>query len=103
MTTFPQAELVEAGGMIGPRIFTTAENIVATENAFNNVYGTADDAYQDAARRISWGAISLKEYLQPDRRRRQWVVEAGRRLGVMVTAAPVEVPALVQARYWLVA
>ncbi len=86
MNTFPQAELVEAGGMIGPRVFTTAENMVATETAFNNVYANAEDAYQDAARRVSWGAVALKEYLQPDRRRRQWVVEAGRRLGVMVTA-----------------
>jgi Tol biopolymer transport system component len=86
MNAFPQAELVEAGGMVGPRIFSTAENIVATESAMNNVYANAEEAYQDAARRVSWGAIALKEYLQPDRRRRQWVVEAGRRLGMMVTA-----------------
>ena len=59
---------------------------MANENAFNNVFANAEEAYQDAARRVSWGAIGLKEYLQPDRRRRQWVVEAGRRLGVMVTA-----------------
>jgi Tol biopolymer transport system component len=86
MSAFPQAELVEAGGMLGPRIFATAENIVASEHAFNNVFANAEEAYQEGARRVGWGAISLKEYLQPDRRRRQWVVEAGRRLGVMVTA-----------------
>ena len=86
MTVFPQAELVEAGGMIGPRIFTTAETFGSSETSFTNVFANAEDAYQDAARRVSWGAISLKEYLQPDRRRRQWVVEAGRRLGAMVTA-----------------
>jgi Tol biopolymer transport system component len=86
MNAFPQAELVEAGGMIGPRIFASAENFVATDNAYNNAPANAEDAYQDAARRVRWGAISIKQYLQPDRRRRQWVVEAARRLGVMVTA-----------------
>jgi len=86
MGAFPQAELVEAGGLIGPRIFTTAETMVAGEGPYNNAYANPEDAYRDAVRRVSWGAISLKEYLQPDRRRRQWVVEAGRRLGVMVTA-----------------
>ncbi|MEO8450677.1 MAG: amidohydrolase family protein [Gemmatimonadota bacterium] len=86
MNAFPQAELVEAGGRIGPRDFSTAENMVASENAFSNVFANAEEAYQDAARRESWGAVALKEYLQPDRRRRQWVVEAGRRLNMMVTA-----------------
>ena len=39
------------------------------------------------ARRKAWGAVSLKQYLQPTRYQRQWVAEAGRQLGLMVTAA----------------
>jgi len=86
IATFPQAELVEAGGEIGPRMFATAETFGSADNQGTNTFDNADGAYDEAVRRVNWGAVSLKEYLQPDRRRRQWVVEAGRRLGVMVTS-----------------
>jgi Tol biopolymer transport system component len=86
VASFPQAELVEAGGMIGPRIFSTAETFGSADNPMSNTFDNAEGAYEEAARRVGWGAVSLKEYLQPDRRRRQWVVEAGRRLNVMVTS-----------------
>ncbi len=86
LATFPQAELVEAGGVIGPRMFATAETMGSADGPGNNTFDNAEQAYEESARRVEWGAVSLKEYLQPDRRRRQWVVEAGRRLGVMVTS-----------------
>jgi Tol biopolymer transport system component len=86
LASFPAAELVEAGGSIGPRMFSTAETFGSADNPGTNTFDNAEGAYQEAARRVEWGAVSLKEYLQPDRRRRQWVVEAGRRLGVMVTS-----------------
>ena len=86
LASFPQAELVEAGGMIGPRMFSTAETFGSADNQGSNTFDNAEGAYEEAVRRVGWGAVSLKEYLQPDRRRRQWVVEAGRRLGVMVTS-----------------
>ena len=83
---FPQAELTEAGGMIGPRRLTTAEVMSADENAWNNPISSVDDAYREAMRRVGWGAITLKSYLQPDRRHMQWLLEGGRRAGVTVTA-----------------
>jgi hypothetical protein len=86
MASFPQAELVEAGGMIGPRMFSTAETFGSADNQGANTFDNAEGAYEEAVRRVGWGAVSLKEYLQPDRRRRQWVVEAGRRTGAMVTS-----------------
>lgn len=86
VATFPQAELVEVGGVIGPRMFATAEPFGSADNPANNTFDNADQAYDEAVRRADWGAVSLKEYLQPDRRRRQWVVEAGRKLGSMVTS-----------------
>ena len=86
MATFPTAELVETGGSIGPRMFATAETFGSADSPGSNTFDDAEGAYAEAVRRVEWGAVSLKEYLQPDRRRRQWVVEAGRRLNVMVTS-----------------
>ncbi len=86
LNVFPTAELIEAGGMIGPRVFTSAEFMLPREGAWTNVYATPADAFDDAARRVAWGAVGLKDYMQATRYQRQWVVEAGRRLGVMVTA-----------------
>jgi Tol biopolymer transport system component len=84
--TFASAELVEAGGMVGPRIFATGENITSGDNTGTNDITSLEVALAEAARRKSWGAISLKQYLQPRRTQRQWVAEAGRRLGLRVTA-----------------
>ncbi len=43
-------------------------------------------ALKEVARRQSWGALLLKQYLQPTRQARQWSVEAARRLGMRATA-----------------
>lgn len=83
---FTSAELVETGQMIGPRSFTTGENITKGDSPGTNDIVSLEAALQEAARRKDWGAVSLKEYLQPRRDQRQWVVEAGRRLGIRVTA-----------------
>jgi Tol biopolymer transport system component len=83
---FPTAELIEAGGMIGPRVFTTAEFMIPRETAWTNENNSAAAMFDDAKRRVQWGAMGLKDYMQGTRNQRQWVVEAGRQLGVMVTA-----------------
>ncbi len=84
--TFSSAEMVEAGRMIGPRIFATAENITDGNGLATNAITSLDAALREAERRKAWGAVTLKQYLQPTRNQRQWVVEAGRRLGMMVTS-----------------
>jgi hypothetical protein len=43
-------------------------------------------AREEVERLVSWGATSIKQYLQPRRAQRQWVVEAARRAGATVTA-----------------
>ena len=83
---FPSAELIETGQMVGPRVFSVAEAVTDGDGAGTNDVTTLDAALKEAARRKSWGAVSLKEYLQPTRQQRQWVVEAGRQLGIRVTA-----------------
>lgn len=84
--TFPSAELVEAGAMVGPRIFATAEAVTEGDGPGTNAITSPEVALREAARRKSWGTVSLKEYLQPTRQQRQYVVEAGRALGLNVTS-----------------
>jgi Tol biopolymer transport system component len=82
---FPIAELTEAGGMIGPRTFSTGDPIYNGDGARQNEltdYAAADHA---VARLASYGAITLKQYLQPRRDQRQWVVDVARKRGLIVT------------------
>jgi hypothetical protein len=43
-------------------------------------------AEQNIARLQSWGAVSIKQYLQPRRDQRQWISDVARKRGLMVTA-----------------
>src|SRR5262249_50753513 len=45
-----------------------------------------EDARHVVARYKNWGAIMLKQYLQPTRKRRQLLVQAAREAGVRITA-----------------
>lgn len=83
---FPQSELVEAGEVVGPRVFSTGDPLYAGDRSRHNAIKTIDDARREAKRLQSYGAVSLKQYLQPERRQRQWISEAARELGLMVTA-----------------
>src|SRR5262249_28118977 len=86
INSFPNAELIEAGGMIGPRVFTAAEFMIANETAWTNANATQAEMYDEAARRVAWGAMGLKDYMQAARAHRPWVVEAGLIIGVWVPA-----------------
>ncbi len=84
---FPTAELIEAGGMIGPRVFVLGrvhhsprERVDQRDTPRPMKPSTTPHAAWQ------WGAVGLKDYMQATRYQRQWVVEAGRRLGVMVTS-----------------
>jgi hypothetical protein len=83
---FPQSELVEAGEIVGPRVFSTGDPLYAGDRSRHNALKTLDDARREAKRLQSYGAVSLKQYQQPERRQRQWVSEAAREVGLMVTA-----------------
>lgn len=83
---FPTAELVEAGAMIGPRIFSTGTPIYFQESAQTNEITSYEVAERELKRRVSWGAVTAKQYLQPKRIQRQWIVEAARKLPLTVTA-----------------
>ena len=82
---FPIAELTEAGGMIGPRTFSTGDPIYRGDNARQNDLSSYEATEHEIDFLMSWGAISLKQYLQPRRDQRQWVVDVARKKGLIVT------------------
>lgn len=84
---FPLAEMIDAGVVTGPRTFSTAETIITPGYGFGDhlVLASLDDALYEVGRRADWGAISIKNFRQGRRQQNQWIVEAGRRLGITVT------------------
>ena len=77
---FPTAELIEAGRTIGPRTFSTGDPLPFPELASREVTG------EHVERLKSWGAVSLKQHSHPRRDRRQWIADAAREKGIMVTS-----------------
>jgi Tol biopolymer transport system component/imidazolonepropionase-like amidohydrolase len=83
---FASGQLVEAGLMVGPRIFTSGETLTNGDDITTRDVTSLDVALNEVGRRKSWGAPMLKQYLQPTRYQRQWVVEAARQLNIRTTA-----------------
>jgi Tol biopolymer transport system component len=84
---FPQAEMVEAGEIVGPRVFSTGDPLYAGDGPRQNELKTLERTRNEINRLKSYGAVSIKQYLQPERRQRQWISEIARQDGgVMVTA-----------------
>ena len=79
---FGTAEMVEAGELTGPRIYSTgtALNVRAAK------IESLEDARHIVRRYKEHGAIALKEYLQPRRVQRQWIMMAAAEEGLNVTA-----------------
>ncbi len=81
---FAESERVKSGTLLGPRIFSTGTILYGAEGNFKTVIDEAEDAIDAVHRTAAWGAFSVKSYNQPRREQRQMVIEAGRKLGVMV-------------------
>lgn len=82
---FPTAELIETGAEYGPRLFSTGDPLYRGSGARQNKLTSYQVAEQNVRRLASWGAITLKQYLQPRRDQRQWIVDVARKLGLNVT------------------
>jgi Tol biopolymer transport system component len=82
---FTIAELVEAGEMTGPRVFSTGPALRAVDGPREDRIDNFEDALRLTKRLASSGARSVKEYQQPRRDQRQMTVEAARQAGLMVT------------------
>ena len=81
---FRQKELVRAGEVIGPRIFSTGRILYGADGDFKAVVNSLEDARSHLRRMKAVGAISVKSYNQPRRDQRQQVLQAARELGMMV-------------------
>ncbi len=98
-TVFSNAELIRAGLALGPRLFSTGEPIgdwiagqnpdEATEPSLQSERSREIASYEETEHEVNrlaaWGAVSIKQYMNPRRDQRQWIVEAARKRGVMVT------------------
>jgi len=79
-----QSEMVKAGNMVGPRIFTTGTILYGAEGDFKAVINSYEDAKFAIERTKAYGAFSVKSYNQPRREQRQQVIKAARDLEIMV-------------------
>ncbi|MFY9609184.1 MAG: amidohydrolase family protein [Blastocatellia bacterium] len=83
-TVFAQSEMVKAGVMTGPRIFSTGFVLYGADNTEKAVINSYDDAKAHLERLKAAGAFSVKSYNQPRRNQRQQVIKAARELRMMV-------------------
>ena len=81
-TVFAQGELVSAGDLVGPRIYSTGTAITTEAGNISSL----EDAENLVKRYKAHGADSLKEYMQPRRVVRQWLAMAAAKEGVNITA-----------------
>jgi len=81
---FAQSEMVEAGLMTGPRIFSTGYILYGANLPGKAPIDSLDDARHHLRRMKSLGAFSVKSYMQPRRDQRQWVIQAAREEKMMV-------------------
>jgi len=87
LDVFAQGEMVEAGLMLGPRVYSSGDVLYGGVNApqFAEV-ATFDDAKRQVKRMKAYGARMIKVYQQPRRDVRIWFAEAAREAHMMLTA-----------------
>ena len=74
-------DMVEAGVILGPRIFSTGPGVFRSE-----IVESAEDAVDVLSRyRRYFGIHNIKQYLVGNRKRRQWVIQAANELGLLPT------------------
>ncbi|MBZ9728312.1 amidohydrolase family protein [Salegentibacter sp. JZCK2] len=81
---FSMAEMVKAGEMVGPRIYSTGIILYGAEGDFKAVINNLDDARSALRRTKAFGATSVKSYNQPRREQRQQIMQAAKELEMNV-------------------
>lgn len=89
---FSTGELIAAGEVHGPRTFSSGDPLYSGDRSRQNEITSLEVAQENVNRLASWGAVSVKQYMQPRRDQRQWISEAARQTGVMVTAEGSDLP-----------
>ncbi|RME98989.1 MAG: amidohydrolase, partial [Bacteroidetes bacterium] len=81
---FSHSEMIKAGTMVGPRLYSTGTILYGADGDFKAVINSLDDARSALRRTKAFGAFSVKSYNQPRREQRQMVMQAARELGILV-------------------
>lgn len=81
---FSQAEMVKAGRLVGPRVFSTGTILYGAEGDFKALVNSLEDARSHIRRMKAVGAVSVKSYNQPRRDQRQQILKAAREYEMMV-------------------
>lgn len=81
---FSHSEMIKAGNMVGPRLYSTGTILYGADGDFKAVINNLDDARSALRRTKAYGAFSVKSYNQPRREQRQQVLQAARELGILV-------------------
>jgi len=75
-TVFSQSEMIEAGVMVGPRIYSTGFILYGADTPDKAFVTSYADALSHVRRLKALGAFSVKSYMQPKREQRQWIIRA---------------------------
>ena len=81
---FSASEMIKAGDVLGPRLFSTGTILYGAEGGSKAITTSYADALGHLRRMKAVGAFSVKSYNQPRRDARQQIVEAARELEMMV-------------------
>ncbi|MGY3052476.1 imidazolonepropionase-like amidohydrolase/Tol biopolymer transport system component [Pedobacter sp. UYEF25] len=81
---FSQSEMLKAGRLLGPRVYSTGSILYGADGDFKVVINSLDDALANLRRLKAVGAFSVKSYNQPRRDQRQQILEAARQLKMEV-------------------
>ena len=79
--SFAYSELVETGASLGPRIYSTGRAMTTGNSKIESL----EDARAMVRHYKQLGTNVIKQYMQPHRRQRQWVIQAAREEGMNVT------------------
>lgn len=87
LDVFGQAEDIEAGLMVGPRVYSSGTILYGgQQSGFYAEVNSYDDAKRQVRRMQAYGARLIKVYQQPRRSQRMWLAEACRELHMLLTA-----------------
>jgi Tol biopolymer transport system component/imidazolonepropionase-like amidohydrolase len=81
---FSASELIKAGAITAPRLFSTGTILYGAEGGAKAITTSYEDALGHLRRMKAVGAFSVKSYNQPRRDARQQIVEAARELQMLV-------------------
>ena len=81
---FSQSEMLKAGRMIGPRLYSTGTILYGADGDFKALTNSYDDAKSHLRRMKAVGAFTVKSYNQPRREQRQQIIQAARDLNMEV-------------------